>query len=193
MEWVSEAFTRDWQVSLRMDITNILAAQKPWMKRNQWSIRPWTDKSECRPLRFGQKWRDLLKYRSSCRNDVHVLLYTKDTQTLSHVTANFVWFSLMPYIVGCFCAVIMCCMLLPVIARVALTRHDATNLRCQGKGVYTTTVASCFSRSVARLRGHRATKSYGVHHWLGKTRGRVATIGPERRACTIEASDPKKE
>ena len=38
----------------------------------------------------------------------------------------------------------------------------------------------------------QSKKSYGVYHFLGKQGERVDTIGPERRVCTIEASDPKK-
>ena len=58
---------------------------------------------------------------------------------------------------------------------------------CQGKRVYTTTVAPLFwpPRSQGK-------KPYGVYH-LGKPGKRGYTIIPERRAHTIEASDPEKE
>ena len=39
----------------------------------------------------------------------------------------------------------------------------------------------------------QSKKSYGVYHFLGKTRERVYTIGPERRAYYHKASDPEKE
>ena len=40
---------------------------------------------------------------------------------------------------------------------------------------------------------HRAKKSYGVYHFLGKQGKSVYTIGPERRVHKIETSDPEKE
>ena len=61
------------------------------------------------------------------------------------------------------------------------------------KGVYTTTVAPLLSRSVARLRGHRANQATVYTIFLGKLGKRVHNIGPERRVYTIEASDPEKE
>ena len=36
-------------------------------------------------------------------------------------------------------------------------------------------------------------KLSGVHHFLGEKGERLYTIGPERRVCAIEASDPEKE
>ena len=39
----------------------------------------------------------------------------------------------------------------------------------------------------------QSKKNHGVYHFPGKTRERVYNIGPERRVCTIEASDPEIE
>ena len=61
------------------------------------------------------------------------------------------------------------------------------------KRVYTTTVAPLLSRSVARPRGHRAKKAMVYTIFLGKPGQRVYTIGPERRAYTIEPQTLKKK
>ena len=54
-------------------------------------------------------------------------------------------------------------------------------------------MAPLFSRSVARPRGHRAKKAVVYTLFLGKQGKRVYTIGPERRAYTIEPQTRKKK
>ena len=58
--------------------------------------------------------------------------------------------------------------------------------------IYTTTAGPLFSPSVARPRGHRAKKAMVYTIFLGKQGKRVYTIGPERRAYTIEPQTRKK-
>ena len=52
VECMSEAFARDCQVNVWMDKMRLLVAERTrgWIG-DQWSIRLWTDKSECGPLR----------------------------------------------------------------------------------------------------------------------------------------------
>ena len=61
------------------------------------------------------------------------------------------------------------------------------------KRVYTTTVGPLFSRSVARPRGHRATKSYGVYHFPGKTREKGVHHRSGKKGIHHRASDTEKE
>ena len=65
-------------------------------------------------------------------------------------------------------------------------------LRTWEKRVYTTTVGPLFSRSVAQPRGHRAKTAMVYTTFLGKQGKRVYTIGPERRAYTIEPQTRKE-
>ena len=57
----------------------------------------------------------------------------------------------------------------------------------------TTTMGPLFSRSVARPRGHRAKKSYGVYHFPGKAREKGIHHRSERRVYTIDLEKGKKE
>ena len=68
-----------------------------------------------------------------------------------------------------------------------------TALKNRGKKVYTTTAGPLFSRSVARPRAHRAKKAMVSTIFLGKQGKRVYTIGPERRAYTIEPQTREKK
>ena len=63
------------------------------------------------------------------------------------------------------------------------------------KKVYTTTVAPLFSRSVARLRGHRAKKAmvYIVYHFPGKTREKGIHHRSGKKDIHHRASNPEKE
>ena len=61
------------------------------------------------------------------------------------------------------------------------------------KRVYTTTVAPLLFRSVARPRGHRAKKGYGVYHFPGKIREKGIHHRSGKKGIHHRASDPEKE
>ena len=69
------------------------------------------------------------------------------------------------------------------------------NKERQGKqeSIHTTTVATLFSRSVTRPRGHRAKKSYGAYHVPGKTREKGIHHRSGKKGAHHRALRPGKE